>query len=52
MNQTRVFLIVAWLMVATLLWMEWGKEKSAPAQPATTSAQTDAAPAGDESSAS
>ena len=47
MNQTRVFLIVAWLMVATLLWMEWGKEKSAPAQPATTSAQTDAAPAGE-----
>ena len=25
MNQTRVFLIFAWLMVATLLWMEWGK---------------------------
>ncbi|MBU8977177.1 MULTISPECIES: membrane protein insertase YidC [unclassified Lysobacter] len=30
MNQTRVFLIFAWLMVATLLWMEWGKEKAAP----------------------
>lgn len=30
MNQTRAFLILAWLMVATLLWMEWGKEKSAP----------------------
>ncbi len=25
MNQTRVFLLFAWLMVATLLWMEWGK---------------------------
>lgn len=23
MNQTRVFLIFAWLMVAVLLWMEW-----------------------------
>jgi YidC/Oxa1 family membrane protein insertase len=34
MNQTRTFLILAWLMVATLLWMEWNKEKSAP--PATT----------------
>ena len=31
MNQTRTFLIFAWLMVATLLWMEWGKEKAAPA---------------------
>ncbi|MDQ3040694.1 MAG: membrane protein insertase YidC, partial [Pseudomonadota bacterium] len=30
MNQTRVFLIFAWLMVATLLWMEWGKERAAP----------------------
>ncbi|WP_411833504.1 membrane protein insertase YidC [Pseudoxanthomonas mexicana] len=34
MNQTRIFLIFAWLMVAVLLWMEWGKEKAAPAQPA------------------
>ena len=34
MNQTRVFLIFAWLMVATLLWMEWGKESAAPASPA------------------
>ncbi|QNP41977.1 membrane protein insertase YidC [Lysobacter solisilvae (ex Woo and Kim 2020)] len=38
MNQTRLFLIFAWLMVATLLWMEWGKEKAAPA--ATTVAPT------------
>lgn len=34
MNQTRLFLIFAWLMVATLLWMEWGKEKAAPTPPA------------------
>ena len=34
MNQTRVFLIIAWLMVATLLWMEWNREQIAPpAQP-------------------
>ena len=31
MTQTRTFLILAWLMVATLLWMEWGKERDAPA---------------------
>ena len=37
MNQTRLFLIFAWLMLATLLWMEWGKEKVAPATPAVTS---------------
>ncbi|GHA86951.1 membrane protein insertase YidC [Cognatilysobacter bugurensis] len=30
MNQTRAFLIFAWLMVATLLWMEWGREQNAP----------------------
>jgi len=36
MNQTRLFLIFAWLMLATLLWMEWGKEKAAPATPALT----------------
>ncbi|NIJ70283.1 membrane protein insertase YidC [Xanthomonas sp. 60] len=39
MNQTRVFLIFAWLMVAVLLWMEWSREKSAPPPaPTTTSA--------------
>lgn len=43
MNQTRVFLIFAWLMVATLLWMEWGKEKAAPAAPAVP-AQTSVSP--------
>jgi YidC/Oxa1 family membrane protein insertase len=34
MNQTRLFLLFAWLMVATLLWMEWNRERVAP--PATT----------------
>lgn len=35
MNQTRTFLIFAWIMVAVLLWMEWGKEKNAPSLAAT-----------------
>jgi len=43
MNQTRVFLIFAWLMVATLLWLEWSKDKAAPAVPA-VAAQTTTAP--------
>lgn len=34
MNQFRTFLLIAWLMVAFLLWQEWGKEKTAAAQPA------------------
>ncbi|QSX79178.1 membrane protein insertase YidC [Agrilutibacter solisilvae] len=34
MNSTRLFLLFAWLMVATLLWMEWGKEQAAPVTPA------------------
>src|SRR5690606_29937947 len=33
MNQIRTFLLIAWLMVAFLLWQEWGKEKVAAAQP-------------------
>jgi len=33
MNQTRTFLILAWLMVAGLLWWEWNKEASAPVTP-------------------
>ena len=33
MNQTRTFLILAWLMVAVLLWMEWNKEQAAPPSP-------------------
>ncbi len=40
MNQTRVFLIFAWLMVATLLWMEWGKEKAAPPVQAQTTTES------------
>jgi len=45
MNQTRALLIFAWLMVATLLWMKWGEERTqvdapavaaAPALPAST----------------
>jgi len=40
MNQTRMFLIFAWLMVASLLWVEWGKDKAAPETPATTAATT------------
>jgi len=31
MNQTRTFLIFAWLMVAMLLWMEWSREQITPA---------------------
>ncbi|MDQ3229488.1 MAG: membrane protein insertase YidC [Pseudomonadota bacterium] len=47
MNQTRVFLIFAWLMVATLLWMEWGKERAAPApRPETTNAMPTSATSG------
>lgn len=45
MNQTRLFLIFAWLMVATLLWMEWGKEKQAAITPATPVAAVAAPPA-------
>jgi YidC/Oxa1 family membrane protein insertase len=36
MNQLRTFLIFAWLMVATILWMEWNREKTAPPAPAAT----------------
>jgi YidC/Oxa1 family membrane protein insertase len=38
MNQTRVFLLIAWLLVATLLWMEWNKEQTAALQPAPVAA--------------
>ncbi|NZA24992.1 membrane protein insertase YidC [Luteimonas sp. SJ-92] len=41
MNQTRTFLILAWLMVATLLWMEWNRDKAAaPEAPPSPSAAT------------
>jgi YidC/Oxa1 family membrane protein insertase len=33
MNQLRTFLIFAWLMVATILWMNWNKEQQAPPTP-------------------
>ena len=39
MNQTRSFLLIAWLMVAALLWMEWNRSNSAVV-PATTPAAT------------
>lgn len=45
MNQTRLFLIFAWLMVATLLWMEWGKEQQAAKAPAAQTTQVAAPPA-------
>lgn len=47
MNQTRVFLIFAWLMVATLLWMEWSKEKAAPPVSATPVAAQPVVPSDD-----
>ena len=34
MNQTRTFLIFAWLMVAALLWMAWGQEQAERRAPA------------------
>jgi YidC/Oxa1 family membrane protein insertase len=50
MNQLRTFLIFAWLMVATILWMEWNREKNAPPtvaateQPATSAIPPDGLP--------
>ncbi len=45
MNQTRSFLLIAWLLVATLLWMEWNKGP-VPAETATPATSTvPAAPA-------
>ena len=44
MNQLRTFLIFAWLMVATILWMEWNKEQQ-PAPQTAASAQAVAATA-------
>ena len=43
MNQTRSFLLIAWLVVATLLWMEWSKSQLA--EPAATDPSPTAAPA-------
>ncbi len=46
MNQTRVFLIIAWLMVATLLWMEWNREQIAPATPTPAATSDSTVPQG------
>jgi YidC/Oxa1 family membrane protein insertase len=45
MNQTRSFLLIAWLVVAGMLWMEWNKtSEPGVARPAvTTPADTDTA---------
>src|SRR3546814_784807 len=43
MNQTRTFLIFAWMMVAVLLWMEWGKDSN-PAPAPVESAQQQVPP--------
>ena len=45
MNQTRAFLIFAWLMVATLLWMEWGREQAPAASADVAVSEVDAAAA-------
>ena len=42
MNQTRVFLLFAWITVATLLYMEWNKEEVAAAAPAQLGTSTSA----------
>ena len=47
MNQTRVFLIFAWLMVVILLGVEWNRERNAP-DPATVAASQPAVPAADD----
>jgi YidC/Oxa1 family membrane protein insertase len=44
MNQTRTFLIFAWMMVAVLLWMEWGKDRQ-PVPMAAETTQQQAPPA-------
>jgi YidC/Oxa1 family membrane protein insertase len=44
MNQTRIFLLFGWLLVGTLLWMEWSKEQAPPPPPAPITATTDAVP--------
>lgn len=44
MNQTRLFLLFAWLITATLLWMEWSKERVAPPVRPAATATAGAAP--------
>ena len=46
MNQTRSFLLIAWLLVAGLLWMEWNKAPPAPAAVPTTTAAAPTLPNG------
>ncbi|MDQ3289439.1 MAG: membrane protein insertase YidC [Pseudomonadota bacterium] len=41
MNQTRIFLLFAWLMLATLLWMKWGEEQASPAISPTSTVAVD-----------
>ena len=43
MNQTRSFLLLAWAIVAALLWMQWNAEH-APNAPAANAATTQSAP--------
>ena len=43
MNQTRSFLLIAWLAVATLLFMEWSRGPAQPAPPPAASAPIPAA---------
>ncbi len=51
MTQTRTFLLIAWLVVAFLLWDAWQKDHHAPAAPTPASAQIDAAiPSSDDGS--
>ena len=38
MNQTRSFLLIAWLVVAALLYIEWSRDP-APAAPAPTASK-------------
>lgn len=44
MTQTRTFLLIAWLVVAFLLWDAWQKDYSAPQANAIDAAQVDADP--------
>ncbi len=45
MNQTRSFLLIAWLVVAALLYMEWAKGPAPAATPAAIPADIASAPA-------
>src|SRR5690606_41699736 len=47
MNQTRTFLIFAWLAVATMLFMAWSRDNAAPANPVVEGAVPAAVDGGD-----